>query len=73
MFCHQCEQTPTGGCTVVGVCGKDETIASLQDTIVFALKGIAAYRTHAHQLGYVKADYFFPKIAGLKFPRRTFH
>ncbi|RLQ03873.1 hypothetical protein, partial [Geobacillus stearothermophilus] len=21
----------------------------------------------------VKADYFFPKIAGLKFPRRTFH
>ncbi|MGG3843353.1 hydroxylamine reductase [Anoxybacillus kestanbolensis] len=52
MFCHQCEQTPTGGCTVVGVCGKDETIASLQDTIVFALKGIAAYRTHAHQLGY---------------------
>jgi len=23
--------------------------------------------------GTVKADYFFPKIAGLKFPRRTFH
>jgi hydroxylamine reductase len=41
-----------GGCTVVGVCRKDETIASLQDIIVFALKGIAAYRTHAHQLGY---------------------
>lgn len=51
MFCYQCEQTPTGGCTVVGVCGKDETIASLQDTIVFGLKGIAAYRTHANQLG----------------------
>ncbi|CAH0345498.1 hydroxylamine reductase [Bacillus sp. CECT 9360] len=52
MFCHQCEQTPTGGCKVIGVCGKDENIASLQDTIVFALKGIAAYRTHAAQLGY---------------------
>lgn len=52
MFCHQCEQTPTGGCRIIGVCGKDETIASLQDTIVFGLKGIAAYRTHAHQLGY---------------------
>jgi hydroxylamine reductase len=52
MFCYQCEQTPADGCTVVGVCGKDETIASLQDTIIFALKGIAAYRTHAHQLGY---------------------
>jgi hypothetical protein len=27
------------------------------------------YRNWYH----VKADYFFPKIAGLKFPRRTFH
>ncbi|WNF21471.1 hydroxylamine reductase [Mesobacillus jeotgali] len=52
MFCYQCEQTPTGGCKVVGVCGKDETIASLQDTMIFALKGIAAYRTHANQLGF---------------------
>jgi hydroxylamine reductase len=51
MFCYQCEQTPTGGCQVIGVCGKDETIASLQDTIIFGLKGIAAYRTHANQLG----------------------
>ncbi|WP_019419296.1 hydroxylamine reductase [Paenibacillus sp. OSY-SE] len=56
MFCHQCEQTPTGGCKVVGVCGKDETIASLQDTIVFALKGIAAYATHARQLGYIDEE-----------------
>lgn len=51
MFCHQCEQTPAGGCKIVGVCGKDENIASLQDTIIFALKGIAAYRTHSNQLG----------------------
>lgn len=60
MFCHQCEQTPTGGCQIVGVCGKDENIASLQDTIVFALKGIAAYRTHAAQLGYT--DPFVDKV-----------
>ncbi|MDN4527726.1 hydroxylamine reductase [Fictibacillus fluitans] len=52
LFCHQCEQTPKGGCKTIGVCGKDETIASLQDTIIFGLKGIAAYRTHANQLGY---------------------
>ena len=51
MFCNQCEQTPVGGCTIVGVCGKDETISSLQDTIIYGLKGIAAYRTHANQLG----------------------
>lgn len=52
MFCYQCEQTPTGGCTKIGVCGKNEDIASLQDTMIFALKGIAAYATHARQLGY---------------------
>ncbi|MCX7921687.1 MAG: hydroxylamine reductase [Clostridia bacterium] len=53
MFCYQCEQCPSGGCTKVGVCGKDENIASLQDTIIFGLKGIAAYATHARQLGFV--------------------
>lgn len=56
MFCYQCEQTPTGGCQVVGVCGKNEDIASLQDTMLFALKGIAAYATHARQLGYVDEE-----------------
>ena len=52
MFCNQCEQTPSGGCTKIGVCGKDENIASLQDTIIYGLKGVAAYATHARQLGY---------------------
>ncbi len=56
MFCYQCEQTPSGGCNVIGVCGKNEDIASLQDTIIFALKGIAAYATHAKQLGYTDPD-----------------
>ncbi|AWB43878.1 hydroxylamine reductase [Paenibacillus sp. CAA11] len=56
MFCYQCEQTTPGGCKVMGVCGKDETIASLQDTMIFALKGIAAYATHARQLGYTDPD-----------------
>ena len=56
MFCYQCEQTPDGGCKVIGVCGKNETIASLQDTIIFALKGIAAYATHARQLGYTDTE-----------------
>ncbi len=56
MFCYQCEQTPTGGCTVVGVCGKNEELASIQDTIIFALKGIAAYATHARELGYIDPE-----------------
>lgn len=56
MFCYQCEQTPKGGCTKIGVCGKNEDISSLQDTIIFALKGIAAYATHAKQLGYTDPE-----------------
>lgn len=56
MFCHQCEQTLKGGCTKIGVCGKDPVIASLQDTIIFGLKGVAAYATHARQLGYIDPE-----------------
>jgi hydroxylamine reductase len=52
MFCYQCEQTAGGtGCTKVGVCGKDEDIQSLQDILMFGLKGIAAYAYHARELG----------------------
>lgn len=52
MFCNQCEQTAKGaGCTVKGVCGKDEDINSLQDTLILGLKGIAAYAYHARILG----------------------
>jgi hydroxylamine reductase len=56
MFCYQCEQCPSGGCTKIGVCGKDENISSLQDTIIFGLKGVAAYATHARQLGFIDTE-----------------
>lgn len=57
MFCYQCEQTAGGsGCTKAGVCGKNEDIASLQDTIIIGLKGIAAYAFHARELGAVDPE-----------------
>ena len=57
MFCRQCEQTAGGtGCTTVGVCGKNEDINSLQDTLIFGLKGIAAYDYHARKLGYTDPE-----------------
>ena len=34
-----------------GVCGKDEDVHSLMDTLVYGLKGIAAYAYHARLLG----------------------
>ena len=56
MFCYQCEQTPSGGCTKIGVCGKNPDIASLQDTIILGLKGVAAYAYHARELGYTDPE-----------------
>lgn len=44
MFCYQCEQTSKGcGCTIAGVCGKQESTAKLQDLIVFMTKGLGLY------------------------------
>lgn len=52
MFCYQCSQTAKGeGCTVKGVCGKDATVARLQDNLIFAMKGISAYNYNANKLG----------------------
>ncbi len=53
MFCNQCEQTIAGkGCEAkVGACGKNEDIQSLQETLLYGLKGIAAYAYHARELG----------------------
>ena len=53
MFCNQCEQTANGtGCAAsVGVCGKDEDVQSLQEILLYGLKGMAAYAHHARRLG----------------------
>ncbi len=53
MFCNQCQQTLGGvGCTKSGVCGKNPDIQSLQENLIYALKGISAYAYHARVLGY---------------------
>ncbi|ASQ91745.1 hydroxylamine reductase [Prosthecochloris sp. GSB1] len=42
MFCDQCQESVKGtGCIARGVCGKNEVTAKLQDTLVYALEGIA--------------------------------
>ncbi len=44
MFCYQCQETAKNeGCTLRGVCGKDETTANLQDLLVHLLKGISIW------------------------------
>lgn len=51
MFCNQCEQTTKGGCVKVGVCGKDESVASLQDLLLYVLKGLSLNVIAAREAG----------------------
>lgn len=42
MFCYQCQETVRNqGCEVMGVCGKKDHVANLQDLLIYATKGIA--------------------------------
>ncbi|MBM4017339.1 MAG: hydroxylamine reductase [Planctomycetes bacterium] len=56
MFCYQCSQTPPGGCVRAGVCGKSADLNSLMDTLLFGLKGVAAYAHHARALGKIDPE-----------------
>ena len=52
MFCNQCEQVSKGlACTERGVCGKDADVQSLQEILLYGVKGMAAYSHHARRLG----------------------
>jgi hydroxylamine reductase len=52
MFCYQCEQTAKGeGCTKIGVCGKPHEVASLQDLLVHALKGLSVVAVEGRKVG----------------------
>ena len=54
LTCDQCEQTSKGtGCHLngqLGVCGKDADVHSLQEILIYGLKGMAAYAHHARRL-----------------------
>jgi hydroxylamine reductase len=57
MFCYQCEQTAKGeGCTKVGVCGKESDVASLQDLVIYALKGLSLYAIEGRKVGVVDPE-----------------
>ncbi|MFH0897899.1 MAG: hydroxylamine reductase [Candidatus Bathyarchaeota archaeon] len=52
MFCYQCEQTAMGkGCTKIGVCGKSPEVATLQDLLIYALKGLSLYAIDGRKIG----------------------
>jgi hydroxylamine reductase len=56
MFCFQCQEAAKGtGCTIKGMCGKNESTANLQDLLIFDLKGISVIAKGLKEAG-VKID-----------------
>lgn len=42
MFCYQCQEAAKGtGCEIIGVCGKTEEVANIQDLLIYASKSVA--------------------------------
>ena len=61
MFCFQCQETAKNeGCTIKGVCGKENDTANLQDLLIYNLKGIGVIASAAKAKGEAT-----PKEAGL--------
>ena len=54
MFCYQCQETAgCKGCTVVGVCGKNEEVAKIQDLLIFVTKGLATVSNEGRKVGVI--------------------
>ena len=54
MFCNQCEQTAQGkGCTKIGVCGKQDDVAGLQDLLTYAVQGLSLVAVAGRKVGVV--------------------
>lgn len=57
MFCFQCQEAAGGkGCTQIGVCGKKDDVAGLQDLLIFSLKGLSELNQQARKNGLAKNE-----------------
>ena len=80
MFCYQCEETVKGtGCTIKGVCGKEEEIAAYQDVLVYLCKGISVRNLVAMEkkkgdpdAGLFIADALFATLTNVNFDKARF-
>ncbi len=66
MFCWQCEQTSKGtGCTTYGICGKSPEVATLQDLLIYTLRGFSQVALEARKVGIKEeaADLFIAEAA----------
>ena len=52
MFCFQCQEAAKGtGCTIKGVCGKDDETANRMDLLLFVTKGVSVVATLLRSAG----------------------
>lgn len=52
MFCFQCQEAAGGkGCSKIGVCGKTDNVANLQDLLIYTLKGVSEFNQQARAAG----------------------
>ncbi|RXE56465.1 hydroxylamine reductase [Methanoculleus taiwanensis] len=80
MFCYQCEETLKGtGCTVRGVCGKEDDIAAYQDVLIYLCKGISIRNLAAMEqgrgdpdAGLFIADALFAVLTNVNFDKARF-
>ncbi|MGL4333163.1 MAG: hydroxylamine reductase [Bacteroidales bacterium] len=57
MFCFQCQEAAKGiGCTIKGVCGKDDELANRMDLLMFVVKGISVIATELEKKGLNNGD-----------------
>jgi len=54
MFCYHCQEAKKNTvCDTAGICGKKANVSSLQDLLMFSLKGLSFYGVQAEELGLV--------------------
>lgn len=54
MFCYHCQEAKKNkACDTAGICGKKANISSLQDLLMYSLKGLAFYADHAVEFNLV--------------------
>ncbi len=64
MFCYHCQEAKKNlVCDKTGICGKKENVSSLQDMLMFSLKGLAFYCYQAEEFNLVsnKTNRFMAK------------
>ena len=79
MFCFQCQEAAGGkGCSKVGVCGKTDHVANLQDLLIYTLKGVSEFNQQARKAGlntpkadYVLLDGLFATITNANFDKNA--